>query len=730
MTTTAGRCATASFPACGEPTAVTFAGRRAYTRLDAGNDPILAKEESMTVRRSFARAPRRAALLIVALAGTLMLPAAAAPQAALDRKNMDLSLKPGDDFFRYANGAWIRSLEIPADKSEYDAFDQVREQNRARLHELFAALAAAGAAKGTAAQKVGDFYAVAMDAARAEALGAEPLQQDLRRIAAAASLRDIQDLITAFHRQGVPLLFGADVEVDLMNAKAYAFYLAQSGLGMPDRDYYTREDAEGVALRGKYQAHVAAMLRLLGDPPAQAAQAAQTVMAIETRLAKASKTRVEMRDIPGLYNKMALAQLQQASPGFDWARYVRDIGRPGIAEFIVTAPVFVSEMGRMLQEVPLADWKAYLRWQALAAYAPYLSSAFVDENFAFFGRALEGTERIEERWKRMTSLTSAALDQLVGRMYVERYFPPASKQRMEALCANVKQAFEARLLKLPWMSEATRAQALEKLRAMRIEVGYPAQWEDDAKLEIGRSSLLDNLRRAGRFAFEKDLDQLGQPVDTGKWDMAPQIVNAGYNPVYNKMIFPAGILQPPFFFADADDAVNYGAIGMAIGHEMSHGFDDQGRWFDKDGNMRDWWTPEDSAKFKEQTKLLVAQYGAFASEDGVHVNGELSLGENIADYAGLTMALAGYRLSRQGKAPEPAIDGFTPEQRFFLSFAQVWRGKIRPEALKKKILEDVHPWGEFRVNGAPFNVPEFYKIFDIKPGDRLYRAPGQRPAIW
>jgi putative endopeptidase len=301
---------------------------------------------------------------------------------------------------------------------------------------------------------------------------------------------------------------------------------------------------------------------------------------------------------------------------------------------------------------------------------------------------------------------------------------------MEELCANIKKAFALRLQRLPWMNEKTRQQALDKLQAMRIEVGYPSKWEDYGKLEIGRDSFVANIRQAGRFAFLKNLDQLGKPVDTSKWDMPPQIVNAGYNPVYNKMIFPAGILQPPFFFADADDAVNYGAIGMAIGHEMSHGFDDQGRWFDKDGNMRDWWTPEDSEKFKRQTQLLVEQYGAFTTEDGVHVNGELSLGENIADYAGLTMSLAGYHLSLAGKPAPAAIDGFSGDQRFFLSFAQVWRGKIRPEALKKKIQEDVHPWGEFRVNGAPFNVPEFYKAFDIKPGDKLFRAPEQRPSIW
>ena len=658
--------------------------------------------------------------------------AAGEEQPALDKKNMDLAVRPGDDFYRYANGTWIRSLAMPADKSEYDSFDQVREQNRSRLRDLFQNLAASAstAVKGTAAQKVGDFYAMAMDAAKIEALGATPLQEDLARIAKAATHADIQDLVAGLHRENFPLLFGAGVEVDLMNAKAYAFYLGQSGLGMSDRDYYTRDDAEAQKLREQYLGHVAAMLKLLGDSAEQAAAEARTVMAIETRLARASKTRVELRDIPGLYNKMTMAQLQELSPGFDWSRYLKNIGRQDVDAWIVTAPAFFKEMGLMLKEIPLAEWKTYLRWQVLTAYAPYLSSAFVDENFHFFSQVMEGTKENEERWKRMTSLTSNTLDQLVGQMYVEKYFPPACKQRMEELAANIKKAFETRLRQLPWMSEKTRQQALEKLLAMRIEVGYPSKWEDYGKLEIGRDSFVGNIRQAGRFAFQKNLDQLGKPVDTSKWDMPPQIVNAGYNPVYNKMIFPAGILQPPFFFADADDAVNYGAIGMAIGHEMSHGFDDQGRWFDKDGNMRDWWTPADSEKFKQQTKLIVDQYNAFASEDGMHVKGELSLGENIADYAGLTMSLAGYHLSLQGKKVPEAIDGFSGDQRFFLAFAQVWRGKIRPEALKKKIQEDVHPWGEFRVNGAPFDVAEFYKTFDIKPGDKLYRTPEQRPVIW
>jgi putative endopeptidase len=653
-------------------------------------------------------------------------------QPALDKKNMDLVVRPGDDFFRYANGAWIRNLVMPADKSEYDSFFQVIEQNRAQMRDLIEGLAltAAKAPAGSSAQKVGDFYAAAMDTQKIEALDAAPLQEDFARITNASTHAEIQDLVAGWHRENLPVLFGAGVQVDLMNAKAYAFYLAQSGLGMPDRDYYTRDDADAKKLREQYVAHITAMLKLLGDGAERAEAAAKTIMAIETRLAQASKTRLELRDLPAWYNKMTLAQLQEQCPAFDWQRYLKNIGRQNIDNFIVIAPNFFKEMGLMLKEIPLADWKTYLRWQLLTAYAPYLSAPYVDENFNFFSRIMAGTPQIEERWKRMISLTSGSLGELVGQMYVEKYFPPAYKQRLDKLVADVKKAFEMRLQKLAWMSEATRKAALDKLLAMRVEVGYPSKWEDYGKLEISRNSFVGNLRRAGRFDYQKNLDQLGKPVDISKWDMPPQAVNAYHNPVYNKIVFPAGILQPPFFFGDADDAMNYGAIGMAIGHEMSHGFDDQGRHFDKDGNMRDWWTGEDAEKFKQQTKLLIEQYSAFASEDGVHVNGELSLGENIADYAGLTMALAGYHLSLQGKTAPEAIDGLSGDQRFFLSFAQLWRGKIRPEALKRKIQEDVHPWGEFRVNGAPFNVEEFYRAFDIKPGDKLYRAPAQRPVIW
>jgi len=384
----------------------------------------------------------------------------------------------------------------------------------------------------------------------------------------------------------------------------------------------------------------------------------------------------------------------------------------------------------MIAQMSLAAWKTYLRWHILTAYAPFLSTPFAGENFRFYSQVMKGTPQMEERWKRMVSLTSSSLGELVGQMYVEKYFPPSYKERMDALALNVKKAFEIRLRKLKWMSEPTRREALAKLKAMRVEVGYPRKWEDYSRLEIGRDALVSNIRRVGRFEFEKNLQQLGQPVDTGRWDMKPHEVTAGNAILLNKLIFPAGILQPPFFFPEADDAVNYGAIGMALGHEISHAFDDQGRNFDRNANMRDWWAPGDAEKFKQQTRLLVEQYGAFSTADGVHVNGELSLGENIADYAGLIVALDAYHLSLAGKKRPQPIDGFSDDQRFFLAYAQLWRGKIRDEALKRMIQEDVHPWGEFRVNGALFNVPEFYLVFNIKPGDKLYRRPEKRPVLW
>jgi putative endopeptidase len=670
-------------------------------------------------------------LAVCAILGTTLLMAQKADAPAFDKQNMDLTQRPGDDFYRFTNGAWIKNFNLPDDRSSYDAFDQVREQNRDLLHALCESMAkeAKTAKPGSPAQKIGDFYAMAMDIDAIEKLGAQPLREDLDRIAKLTGKQDLLDLLADFHRGNLSILFGGGVEADLANSKATTFYFGQGGLGLPDRDYYIKEDADAQNLRKEYLVHVAKMLGLIGHTPEQAETAAQVVMSIETRLAKASKTNVEMRDIPNLYNKMSLAQLQDHCPDIDWSRYFKTIAGREIPEVIVMSPLFYKELGLMVKEVSLADWQAYLRWHLSTSYAGYLSSAFVNENFRFYGQVMEGTKTIQDRWKRMTNMTSGYLGELMGQIYAEKYFPPAAKQRMVELAANIKKAFETRLKNVTWMGETTKKQALEKLAAMKVEVGYPDKWQDYTKLEVKRDGFLANVKRHGRFAFEKNLDEYGKPADPTKWDMTPQTVNAGYNPIFNRMTFPAGILQPPFFFMNADDAMNYGAIGMAIGHEMSHGFDDQGRNFDKDGNLRNWWTPEDAEQFKKLTQILVDQYGSFTAVGDVKVNGELSLGEAIADVAGLTVSYEAYRLSLAGKEPAP-IDGLSGGQRFFMAFAQLWRGKIRDEALRRMVVGDVHPWGEFRVNGAPFNVPAFYELFDIKPTDKLYRKPADRAVIW
>ncbi len=666
-----------------------------------------------------------------AILGTSLLIAQADGNPPLNKCNMNLTIKPGDDFYRFANGQWIRNFKLPDDRSSYDSFDQVREQNRDRLHELCETMAGeSGTAEpGSPEQKIGDFYAAAMDIEAIEKLGAEPLREDLERIDKLNNVQEMLALLADFHRAGFSALFGGGVMADLADSNATAYYMVQTGIGMSDRDYYTREDEDARKIRREYLDHIGNMMKLIGESPEQAEESARIVLALESRLAKASKTRVQLRDIPGLYNKMSLSQLQAVCPEIDWSTYFRAISGREIPEVIVMSPDFYKEIGVMIREVPISEWRTYLRWHLTTYCADYLSEDFVKENFRFFNQVMEGTKVIQERWKRMTNLTSDCLGELMGRLYVEKYFPPEAKRRMVVLAANIKQVFEAHLKKISWMSEATRAQALEKLATMKIEVGYPDKWQDFSKLEIKRDSFMANMRRYGRFTFAKNMEEYGKPADKSKWGMNPQEVNAGYSPIFNRIIFPAGILQPPFFYMDADDAMNYGAIGMAIGHEMSHGFDDQGRHFDKNGNLRDWWTQEDAEKFEKLTRILVDQYGSFVAVEDVRVNGELSLGESIADVAGLTMAYDAYRMSLEGKEPDP-IDGLNGGQRFFLSFAQLWRGKIRDEALKRMVTEDVHPWGEFRVNGAPFNVPAFYELFDIKKGDKLYRSPEQRAVIW
>ena len=653
------------------------------------------------------------------------------PEPPISRKNMDPSVKPGINFFRYANGGWLDKNEIPADRTSYVTFDVLQENRDADVRTLLDEVSKiTDAKKGSITQKIRDFYYTGMDTAKIEADGIKPLKPEFDRINNIKTMEDLQDVIARFHTYGLDPLFEGEVMQDFMNSKVYKFYLMQAGIGLPDRDYYTKKDDRSKEIRTEYVKHVAKMFGLLGDDSVTAKANAQTVMNIETKLAENSKTRLEMRDIPALYNKMSQAQLQELAPNFDWHRYFTNISDKDFGDVIVGMPNFFGEVNTLMKEVPLADWKTYLRWNLLNRSAEYLSSDFVNEDYKFYSEFLSGSKQIKARWKRVVATANQLVGEPLGKLYVEKYFPPESKQRMMELVGNLKKALKSRIENLTWMSPPTKEAALAKLEAMGVKIGYPDKWEDYSKLEVKRDSYVMNVRRANYFQFYKDVDRFGKPVDKKKWGMTPQTVNAGYNPVHNDITFPAAILQPPFFNPHADDAVNYGAIGVVIGHEMTHGFDDQGRHFDKDGNMTDWWTKQDEEQFNKRTQLLVDQYSNFVAINDMHINGKLTLGENIADFGGLTVALAAYKMSLEGKPVPRPVDGFTNMQRFFLSYAQIWRGKIRDKALMRKVQEDVHPWGKFRVNGALFDVPEFYKAFRISPDDPLYRTPEQRPVIW
>lgn len=694
-------------------------------------------------------AGHRACSRVIALLAFLALLLASCTQAsgqiALERSDMDLSVRPGDDFFRYANGGWLDGVEIPDDLSSY-SLKEIGAKNRDR--EIRAILEEAAqtesAEQGSALQKIGDFYATAADTAAIDAAGIAPLAEELDLVDRIATIADVQRFITRLHAMRMDPLFNGFVRKDLKDSSVYKFYLFQGGLGLPDRDYYVKEDERADRIRGEYEKHLTTMFGLLGEKQDQAARSARMVMRLETRLAENSKTRTAMRNMGALYNEMTIEELQELSAGFDWSRFFSDVTDRSIDRVdvidpidfidpidtvIVSSPAFFEEMGALMKEAPVEEWRAYLRWYLANSFAEFLSFDFIEQDFKFFKALLSGKKEMQDRRERAVQITSALLDDLVGQLYVAKHFSPESKEQVLALFHNLKQTLRQRIRKIEWMSDATREKALDKLEAMKVKIGYPDKWDDFSDLQIRRDSYIANLKRVGRFLYRKNLSLLGKPVDPDTWPLPPQMANAGYVPQRNEVFFPAGMLQPPYFRPDADDAVNYGTVGFGIAHEMLHGFDDNGRNFDKDGNYKNWWTPGDAEEFKKRTRRLVEQYSEFETADGTQINGELTLGENIADFGGLTLAFNAYKNSLNGKTPAP-IDGFAHEQRFFLAFAQLFRGKIRAEALDRKIREDRHPWGEFRVNGAPFNVPEFYATFDIEPGDRLFRSEEERPVIW
>ena len=654
----------------------------------------------------------------------------AKPVSGIATEYIDPSVRAQDDFFQHLNGKWLATTEIPADKSSWGSFAKLNDDIQPQLRAIIEnAASQPNKAAGTDAQRIGDFYASFMDEPRLEQLGATPLAGELARIAALGDKKDIAALMAHFDRYGVDVPIAYAVGQDDKDSTKYVANLQQGGLGLPDRDYYLKkDDAKMADTLAKYEQHVAKMMALAGD--ANAAADAQAIVALETRLAEAQWTKVELRDPVKGYNKVELDKLGALAPGYDWATWLKDTGIAGkVGYVIVGQPSFVKGVDALIASTPLDTWKAYFQWHVVHANAAYLSKAFVDENFAFYGTVLSGVTEMRPRWKRGVSVTQGALGESVGKLYVEQHFPAERKARMEALVHNLLATYKTSIDKLDWMSPATKKQAQAKLAKIATKIAYPNHWRDYSKLDVAKDDLFGNVQRANLFDYEKDLNKLGKPIDRDEWGMTPQTVNAYYNPGMNEIVFPAAILQPPFFDANADDAVNYGAIGAVIGHEISHGFDDQGSQYDGDGNLRDWWTAADHKAFAAKTKMLVQQYSEFSPIKGYHVNGELTLGENIADNSGIAIAYKAYHMSLHGK-PAPVIDGLSGDQRFFMGFAQVWRSKMREQQQIVQIKTDPHSPGQFRANGTLRNQPGFYSAFDVKPGDKMYLAPKDRVIMW
>jgi len=641
---------------------------------------------------------------------------------------IDPAVRVQDDLFTHMNGKWLATTEIPADKASWGSFAKLRDDIQPQLRAIIEG-AASNKAGGAEAQRIGDFYASFMDEAKLEQLGLTPLKAELAKIAAVTDKKQLPALISHFNQIGVTAPYNYGIHQDNKDSTKYVADLYQDGLGLPDRDYYLKaDDAKMADALAKYELHIAKMLTLAGD--ANSAATAKAIVAFEKELAKLQWTKVELRDPVKAYNKVDIAKLGDMAPGYDWNAYLTDAGVAGkVSYVIVSQPSYLKGMTALLQSTPLDTIKAYFNWQLVRANAPYLSKAFVDENFAFYGTVLSGVTEQRPRWKRGVSVTEGALGEAVGKLYVDAHFPADRKARMEALVKNLLASYKTSIDKLDWMSPVTKKQAQAKLAKFTTKIGYPNKWRDYSKLTVSKDDLVGNVIRSRQFDYNKELNKLGKPIDREEWGMTPQTINAYYNPEMNEIVFPAAILQAPFFNADADDAVNYGAIGGVIGHEISHGFDDQGAQYDGDGNLRDWWTAADHKNFAAKTKMLVEQYNEFSPLPGYHVNGELTLGENIADNSGIAIAYKAYKLSLKGKKA-PVIDGLTGDQRFYMGFAQVWRMKMREAQQIVQIKTDPHSPGQFRANGPMRNQPGFYDAFDVKPGDKMYLAPKDRVIMW
>jgi predicted metalloendopeptidase len=648
------------------------------------------------------------------------------PASGIDQANFDKTVRPQDDLFRAVNGAWLARTEIPADRSDYGAFTALADQAQKDLLTIIEACAdAKDNAPGSERQKIGDMYASYMDETRAAQLGVKPIAGMLAAIDRIETKADLARSLAELARAGVPGALGCYVGIDAKNSARYVLYLSQAGLGLPDRDYYW--DAKYASKLAAYGPHVAHMLSLA--KVAGAERAAADIVAFETRIAKAQWSKVENRDSIKTYNKKTRDELLTLAPGFEWNLYFDTIGATAAREFIVQQPSYLTALAGMMDSAPLATWKAWLRWRVIQRYASLLNQELVDAAFAFSGTTLHGIPENRPRWKRAVGAVEESLGEAVGKLYVEQHFPPQAKARMDRMVKNVIEAYRQGIQNLEWMGPETKQKALAKLATFSPKIGYPKKWRDYSSLQVRRDDLVGNVQRAAAFEWNRGLAKLGKPVDRDEWHMTPQTVNAYYNPSMNEVVFPAAILQPPFFNRVADDAVNYGGIGAVIGHEVGHGFDDQGSKWDGAGNLRDWWTPADRSEFDRRTAALAAQFDRFEPLPGFKVNGRFTLGENIGDLSGVTIAYAAYHLSLGGKQA-PLIDGFSGDQRFFLGWAQIWRRKHRVDDLKHRLATDPHSPAEYRVNGTLRNVPAFYAAFGVKEGDKMYLPPGQRVQIW
>ena len=642
--------------------------------------------------------------------------------------NLDRSVSPCDNFFQFASGTWLKNNPIPAAETRWGAFNELADRNQAVERRILEKSAANRTAKpGTNEQKVGDFYATAMDSMAIERAGLKYLQPRLNQISAITDLAGMQRYLAD------PKSFGTGwysfgVRQDSKISTQYAVGMGQGGLTLPDRDYYLKDDGRSKAIRAAYQTYQVNVLKMLGDDPATAEKNAAAVTRLETRLAKISRTRVALREREKNYNKLTVDQAAADYPNLNLPLLLKENGLGAAKEIIVGQPEFLTEVSAMFKEEPIADQKQYLRWHLVSAVTSALPKAYGDESFRF-SQVLSGAKQQQPRWKRALRATDGALGEAFGQLYVDEAFSPAAKVRAKMMVENLRQAYAERIQATEWMSAATKAEAMKKLNAFAVKIGYPDKWKDYSALTISRESALNNLFATAEWASKDNLNHFGRPIDRGEWGMTPPTVNAYYNSSMNEIVFPAGILQPPFYDPKADDAVNYGGIGAVIGHEMTHGFDDQGRKSDASGNLRDWWTKEDGEKFMAKAAVVGKQFDAFSPMDSVHVNGNLTMGENLADLGGLTIAHQAFQKTAQAKAGK-SIDGFTPEQRFFLGYAQIWRSNQRPEAMRQQIMTDPHSPGQYRTNGPLQNMPEFHAAFGCKEGDKMVRPTADRAKIW